>query len=237
MLGRFSRLGAFLGAMLFFVVVLGQISPQPAAASHFRGSLVTVEYHAPTGSQTSGEVHITSTTLTRKGAADNLFGLTVYSEVGGVRTALNSCNGTQNPASSSIDSTNPLFDISTQIYTVDGCFTSTGNYVFEASNCCRIAGIVNTPNTSIQFQSRLVISNLSQDTAAPTYNAGYMYNIAYQASLNYSTNLGGLGQGNTAVTYALVTATTSALDGYGATRVPCSDLNTQTGEYLSLIHI
>lgn len=216
--------------MAFFAVFLGQSNPQPAFASHFRGSLVTVEYHAPGGGHSGSEVHLTSTTLTRKGAADSLFGLTVYSETGGTRTAL-SCTGTGTPNSSTVDTSNPLFDIKTEVFTITGCFNSIGEYVFSAQSSARISGIVNTPNLGIQFQSKIVISDLNQDASAPIYNSGYMYNIAFSANLNYSTNLGGIGQGNTPVTYSLVTNTASALDGYGAERVPCSDLNTQTGAY------
>ena len=205
-----------------------QLQPEPASASHFRGSLVTVEYHAPSGAHAS-EVHINSTTLTRLNSMDGMYYVNVYLVSGGVPTQLNNCTGNSSPVTTT-DTSNPLFGIQNDQFTISGCFGTPGVYIFEAQNCCRISGIENTPNSDIQFAASVYIDGVN-DSEAPTYSSGYMYNIAYEANLNYSTNLGGLGQGNTPVTYELITDTTSSLTGYGATRVPCSDLNLSTGAY------
>ena len=205
-----------------------QLQPQVAEASHFRGSLVTVEYHAPAGQHTE-EVHVSSTTLTASGSSDGMSSVNVYLVTNGVPTQLGNCTGTSNP-NTTVDSSNPLFDIQVDVFTITGCFGVTGQYVFEAESCCRIGGIENTTNGSVQFAAQITIDGVN-DSEAPTYSSGYMYNIAYDANLSYSTNLGGLGQGNTAVTYDLVTSDLSTLDGYGATRVPCSELNVSTGAY------
>lgn len=204
-----------------------QMQPEPASASHFRGSLVTVEYHAPSGAH-AAEVHVNSTTLTQS-FVDGMTSVRVYFVSGGVPTQLNNCAGTSTRTTTT-DTTNPLFAIQNDAFTISGCFTNPGVYIFEAQSCCRIGGIENTPNSSIQFAASIYIDGVN-DSEAPTYSSGYMYNIAYEANLNYSTNLGGLGQGNTPVTYELVTTTTSTVNGYGATRVPCSDLNLSTGAY------
>jgi hypothetical protein len=205
-----------------------QIQPEPASASHFRGSLVTVEYHAPSGAH-SAEVHISSTTLTESGSSGGMSRVRVFFVTGGVPAPVNGCSGTSN-AQTTTDTSNPLFDIQVDEFTIDGCFGTPGEYIFEADTCCRISGIENTPNNDIQFSASLLIDGVN-DSEAPTFSSGYMYNIAYEANLSYSTNLGGLGQGNTAVTYELVTDTSSTLDGFGATRIPCSDLNLTTGAY------
>lgn len=213
---------------LFAALFLAQIQPEPASASHFRGSLVTVEYHAPSGAHTA-EVHINSTTLTASGNSDGMTNVRVYRVSGGVPTQVNNCTGTTNPQTTT-DTSNPLFDIQVDTFTIDGCFGTAGEYVFEATSCCRIGGIQNTQNNNIQFSASILIDGVN-DSEAPTFSSGYMYNIAYEASLSYATNLGGLGQGNTPVTYSLVTDSASTLSGYGASRVPCSDLNLTTGAY------
>ena len=208
------------------MVLSTQMQMQPAEASHFRGSLVTVEYHSPTGGHAE-EVHVTSTTLTRKGAPDGMYGVNVYLNSAGVTTAVPGCTTTN---TSTIDSSNPVFDIQVDTFTISGCFTSPGEYVFESTSCCRIGGILNTPNIAIQFQAQITIDGI-HDSAVPTFNSGYMYNIAYDANLSYTTNLGGIGSGNTAVTHSLVTTTSSALDGYGASAIPCSALDPATGRF------
>lgn len=210
------------------LVFASQMQPEPASASHFRGSLVTVEYHAPSGNH-AAEVHINSTTLTESGSSDGMYSVQVYLVTGGVPAPVNNCNGNSNPQTT-IDTSNPLFDLQVDTFTIDGCFSTPGEYVFEADTCCRIGGIQNTPNSGIQFQASIQIDGVN-DSEAPTFSSGYMYNIAYDSNLSYSTNLGGLGQGNTAVTYDLVTDTSSTLNGYGATRIPCSDLNLSTGAF------
>lgn len=213
---------------LFAALFLAQIQPDAAQASHYRGTLVTVEYHAASGAHAE-EVHITATGLTAKGTGGGFFNVQVYRDISGVPTLVNGCTGTTNP-SNSRDTSNPLFDIDIDTWTVSGCFSTPGDYTFTSTTCCRIGGIVNTSNGSIQFASKIKIDGVN-DSEAPIYNSGYMYNIAYDSNLSYSTNLGGLGQGNTAVTYELVTSAANSLDGYGASRVPCSDLNTNTGAY------
>jgi hypothetical protein len=129
-----------------------------------------------------------------------------------------------------LDSTNPLFEITVDTYTISGCFSTPGEYVFQSTTSARIGGIQNTSNSTIQFESKINIDGV-HDSEAPIYNSGYMYNIAYESNLSYSTNLGGLGQGNTPVTYELVTSQSNSLGGYGASRVPCSDINLTTGAY------
>lgn len=204
------------------------MQPQAAQASHYRGTFATVEYHAPSGGD-AAEVHIVSTMLIAKDDNGGFDDVRVYRTVDGALTPVTDCSGTADP-SESVDNSNPLFEITTNTWTVTGCFSTPGEYTFEAEDCCRIGDILNTSNDSIQFEAKLSIDGLN-DSSSPTYNAGYMYNIAYEVGLSYSTNLGGLGQGNTSVTYDLVTDDSEALGGYGASRVPCSNLNLSTGAY------
>ena len=232
-----KKLIAFFAALLSIsAVTLFQAAP--AQASHLRGSIVSVEYHAPvTGvGAHDAEVHVTATTLAAKTLSAHMTNVSVYRVTGtGASTTVpvTGCTGNTAPLpspASSVDNSNPLFDIAVDAFTISGCFATAGDYVFSATTSARIAGVVNTSNSTIQFESMVHVDGV-QDAAAPTYNAGYMYNIAYESNLNYSTNLGGLGSGNTPVTYSLVTSSASTLGGYGATQVPCSDLNTSTGAY------
>jgi hypothetical protein len=213
---------------LIAAMVFSQTQSEPAQASHYRGTLVTAEYHAPGGGHAE-EVHITATGLTAKGTPGGFSQVTVYRDVSGVPTQVTGCSGNSGPTTA-VDNSNPLFEITVNTWTITGCFATAGNYTFTSTTSARISGIQNTTNSSVQFASKLAIDG-ANDTEAPIYNAGYMYNIAYDVNLNYSTNLGGLGQGNTPVTYALVTDQTSSIGGYGASRVPCSDLNLATGDY------
>ena len=202
-------------------------------SSHLRGGLVTAEYH-PASSGHPEEVHIKGTMLARTDAPANFGSLVIYRVVSGSNSNITSeCLITQTNATDT--ASNPLFSINESIYTVrkgsGTCFDTAGQYIFESSNGARISGISNTLSSStVQFETSINI-NRSTESSAPTFSAGYMYNIAYSSSLNYSTNMNGLGQGSTPVTYSLISSTSNGLGGYGASQIPCSDLNTSTGQF------
>jgi hypothetical protein len=222
---------AFITAVLS-ISLLAMVQATPAQASHLRGSIVTTEYHAGTSQHPNAEVHLTATTLAAKNVPTGMNNVSVYRVTGNSvqqATLVTGCAGANSPTTT-VDRSNPLFEITTNVFTLSGCFATPGDYIFSAVTSARIGGVVNTTNSAIQFESMVHIDGVN-DSAAPTYNAGYMYNIAFESNLSYSTNLGGLGQGNTAVTYSLVTSSASALGGYGANIVPCSNLNTVTGAY------
>ena len=163
-----SKLGRLMAIFLTLILVGFNLQTQPetALASHFRGSLVTVEYHAPTGSQ-AAEVHVSSTTLTQS-SLDGMMSVNVYLVSGGVPTMLNNCQG-NSTRQTTTDTSNPLFKIQNDAFTITGCFNTAGVYVFEAQNCCRISGIQNTPNNSIQFAASINIDSIN-DSASPTYS-------------------------------------------------------------------
>jgi hypothetical protein len=227
---QLKKIVAFAAALLT-VSALSLFQAAPAQASHLRGSIVTVEYHAA-----HSEVHVVATTLAAKTLPAFMTNVSVYRITGAgasTTTPVSGCigNNTRLAAPATyVDNSNPLFDIAVDAFTITGCFSTPGDYVFSATTSARIGGVVNTTNGTIQFESMVHIDG-TNDAAAPTYNAGYMYNIAFESNLSYSTNLGGLGSGLSPVTYSLVTSSLSALGGYGATQVPCSDLNTTTGAY------
>ena len=230
MLAMKSKFGAAVTAVLalFAALLFSQMQPESAQASHYRGTLVTAEYHAASGGHAE-EVHITATGLTASGTPGGFSQVSVYRDISGVPTQVTGCSGASSPTSS-VDNSNPLFRITVNTWTITACFSTPGDYTFTSSTGARISGIQNTTNSNVQFASKIRIDG-TNDSEAPIYNAGYMYNVAYDASLSYSTNLGGLGQGNTPVTYELVTDQTNGLGGFGASRVPCSDLNLTTGDY------
>ena len=227
---RFAGL-ATLGALLApLLLVFSPAGSDSAYASHLRGGLVTAEYHPAEPGHTE-EVHIVATMLATVASPANFGSVTVYRMVSGTPQAVSGCSGTS-PTNTQDTASNPLFSINTSTYTLQGCFSTPGDYVFQATSSARVGGIDNPGGYSsgVQFETLLSIDG-SNESAAPTYSAGYMYNIAYSASLDYSTNMNGLGQGNSAVTYELITSTSSSLGGYGAGQIPCSDLNTSTGEF------
>jgi hypothetical protein len=232
---QFKKVLAF-GAALLSISALTLFQAAPAQASHLRGSIVTVEYHAADAQHSTSEVHVVATTLAAKTLPAHMTSVSVYRVTGSgasTTTPVSGCAGNTTPLAAPatyVDNTNPLFDIAVDAFTISGCFSTPGDYVFSATTSARIGGVVNTSNSTIQFESMVHIDG-TNDASAPTYNAGYMYNIAFESNLNYSTNLGGLGAGNTPVTYSLVTSAASTLGGFGATQVPCSDLNTSTGAY------
>lgn len=185
------------------ILCLGTIVPKPsdvALASHLRGGLVTAEYH-PASSGHPEEVHITATMLATVESPSNFSTLTVRRVVSGTPQIVSGCLGTSGTPTTDKTS-NPLFSINTTTYTISGCFGTPGVYIFEANTSARISGIDNPGGYSsgVQFETKLNIDGSTESTA-PTFSAGYMYNIAYSANLNYSTNMNGLGQGNTPVTY------------------------------------
>jgi uncharacterized repeat protein (TIGR02543 family) len=130
----------------------------------------------------------------------------------------------------------PLYNIFNTVYVINAAcpnFNTNLDYIFSQTGSNRIGGIKNTTNQVIQFEGRV---RLDQSRTTPIYNSGYMTNVAYiDPAVNpnyiYSTNLNALDEGGRAVTYSLITSSAAALGGYGATPIPCSDLNTTTGEF------
>ncbi|MEY4742763.1 MAG: putative Ig domain, partial [Actinomycetota bacterium] len=130
----------------------------------------------------------------------------------------------------------PLYNIFNTVYVINAAcpnFNSNLDYIFSQTGSNRIGGIKNTTNQVIQFEGRI---RLDQSRTTPIYNSGYMTNVAYiDPAVNpnyiYSTNLNALDEGGRAVTYSLITSSATGLGGYGATRIPCSDLNATTGEF------
>lgn len=214
----FTTLGLTLGNFTVF-----DFDP-PAEAAHLRGAIVTAEYHAH---GTSPEIHLQATQLVRKDSS-GYFGAPTIS-----KPSSSTCSVTLD--GQTVDQTNPLFGIFISSWTIKGCIDTVGEYTFQGVVSAKIDGISNQSyNTSNQYEVKLVINDLGADTAAPTYSSGYMYNILYtgQANneVNYSTNLNALAEGNQPVaSYELVTDTVSRLGGYGASEIPCSNLDSATG--------
>ena len=235
-----TKLGLRSVALSVFFVILASflianpLTTQQALASHLRGGLVTAEYHPAAGGHAQEEVHLVATMLATTASPDYFGNASVYRIVSGSPQLVSGCSGLT-PSNSADTSSNPLFSINTSTYTIregTGCEFTPGDYIFTASNGARISGIDNPGgySSNVQFETRLTIDGVTE-SSAPTYSAGYMYNIAYSPTLTYSTNMNGLGQGNSTVTYELITSTLSSLGGYGAGQIPCSNLNTSTGVF------
>jgi len=232
---RFVALVSVSSLLALMVSLSPVTTSERAFASHLRGGIVTVEYHAADPDHGHAEeVHVTSQLLLAKSSSGS-FGTPSVRKVSGDGLSTTAVSCTSSLDSSNKDTSNPLFDIQTTSYTLTGCFTGGGDFIFTQTSGARISGIANADGT-VQYEARLSIDS-SNDSAVPTYSSGYMYNIAYSTGMSYSTNMNALGQGNSAVTYELVTERgsgsylgTTGLGGYGATRIPCSDFNTSTGQ-------
>ena len=237
-----------LAAALAFSANLFVVPAEEAKASHLRGGIVTAEYHA-----THNELHVASTMLAEKTSPASFGSPTIQyrSSAGATPTNL-TCTITADTANNVSDDSNPLFSIRTTAYTITGasCFTKAGFYVISAQVGARISGIKNLNNSSVQYETQIYIgpaisgtpffgdkgSYTFVDSTAPVYNSGYMYNILYSAAatgaeIDYSTNLNALSGATPITNYQLVTDTNSAIGGYGAARIKCSNLDSSTGVF------
>lgn len=218
----------------------------PAHATHLRGAVGTVTYDS-----VAKTVTVNSTMVERKDACASwapgntntmctFFGFPTITQVnhatGAAVATITKCSGqATTPASQSYDSTSePLYNIFSTTYVIDvSCpaFNPAFDYVFAQTGNNRIGGIRNTTNQVIQFESRVNFTLASGQTTSvtPYYNAGYMTDIKYDETAIFETNLNGLTADGRSVTYSLITSQAAANGGYGADRIPCSDLNLTTG--------
>ncbi len=218
----------------------------PANATHLRGAVGTLTYSA-----SAKTVTLTSTMVERKDACTTYsssnslctyFAFPTISQVsrttGAVTATVKTCTGQSTTASSSVydNTSQPLYNIFTTTYVIDvSCpsFNTDFDYTFSQLGNNRIGGIKNSSNQTIQFEGKIRI-NGTTDAKSPVYNSGYMTNVPYNTSTSavYSTNLNALeGLQGKSVTYSLITDQSSALGGYGGSRIPCSDFNLSTGEF------
>jgi phosphodiesterase/alkaline phosphatase D-like protein/outer membrane protein OmpA-like peptidoglycan-associated protein len=236
-----SAIKLALGLMLALLMALSGISP--AQATHLRGAVGTVSYDAKaktvTVNSTMVERKDACTTYSATNSMCTFFPFPTITQVdrtsGATVATIKMCSGQNTaPTYRNFDGTSdPLFNIFTTTYVVDvSCptFTTAFDYVFSQTGSNRIAGIKNTTNQVIQFAGR--VSFLGSNTT-PSYNTGYLTNVPYDVSSSavFTTNLNALSQTGSSVTYSLVTDQTASLGGYGASRIPCSYLNTSTGEF------
>ena len=224
----------------------------PAHATHLRGAVGFIKYDAA-----AKTVTVNSTMVERKDACTvttNLSSahgdamptsglctffsfptITAVDPNTNAQTTVSPCPAqATTPSSWSFDYTSqPLYNIFNTVYVLNvNCpnFNTNLDYIFSQTGSNRIGGIKNTTNQVIQFEGRVKL-NASHTT--PIYNTGYMTNVAYDPdpTHTFTTNLNALDEGGRSVTYSLITSSASALGGYGATAIPCSTLNTSTGEF------
>ena len=215
----------------------------PAEATHLRGAVGTVTYDAAAKTVTVNSLMIERKDACLTYSATNSMCTTfafptitqVNRSTGAVVGTVTACTGQNTrPTYLNYDNTSdPLFNIFTTTYVVDvSCptFTTAFDYVFSQTGNNRIGGIKNSTNQTIQFEARV---SFAASNSTPFYNSGYQTNVAYDADPThfFTTNLNALSSQGKSVTYQLVTSQASALGGYGASRVPCSDLNTTTGVF------
>ena len=242
-------LSATLVTALFIpsVIVFAQF---PASASHERGALGYAKYDA-----SAKTVTLVTQLLQRKDFVQN--GVTTWSyfqfpsisrvdRTTGATTTVKSCtgqntSGTTSPNSNVSDTTSqPLFAIDSSTYVIDvSCinFSPAFDYLFTQTSCCRIAGIKNTTNLTIEAEALIRVDG-TNSRITPVFNAGYMTNVPYNTSptASFSTSMNAIGDSlggtlPTGVTYSLITNQSSANGGYGASAIPCSTFNTSTGVF------
>ena len=224
----------------------------PAQATHLRGAVGYIKYDA-----SAKTITVNSTMVERKDACTvttNLSSangdamptsglctffsfptITAVDPTTGTQTAVTACtNQATTPASWSFDYTSqPLYNIFNTVYVINAncpSFNANLDYIVSQTGSNRIGGIKNTTNQVIQFEGRV---KLNGTHTTPIYNTGYMTNVAYDTdpTHTFTTNLNALDEFGKGVTYSLITSSASSLGGYGATTIPCSTLNTTTGEF------
>jgi outer membrane protein OmpA-like peptidoglycan-associated protein len=251
---RSKKASWFTSIIAAMVVVLAGLTP--ANATHLRGALGTVTYNHTTNKVVLESVLLEATTWT---SADTFFTFPTITRVDrttGAQTSVAPCTGQTTTATASptaINSANtlpnatfsdktsqPLFYINTSRFTIDvSCvnFNKNFDYIFSQTAGNRINGIKNTTNLTVQVESKIRIDGVN-DSSAPVYNSGLMTNVSYDATVGnfFTTNLNALAGGlngtvaqGAQVSYSLINDQTSALGGYGSSRIPCSDFNTTTG--------
>ena len=217
----------------------------PANATHLRGAVGTLVYDA-----SAKTVTLTSTMVERKDAcpsATSTGTLCTYfafptitavtrSSTSDAGTVVKPCTGQSTTPISSYDNwSQPLYNIFTTTYVINvSCpnFNTANDFVFDQLGNNRIGGIKNSPNQVIQFQGRIRIDG-TNNSKSPVFNSGYMTNVPYDTNPAnfFTTNLNALDGDGRSVTYKLVDDVSAALGGYGGTHIPCSDLNTTTGDF------
>jgi hypothetical protein len=146
------------------------------------------------------------------------------------------CTGQSTTPVSSYDNwSQPLYNIFTTTYVINvACpnFNPANDFVFDQLGNNRIGGIKNSTNQVIQFQGRIKMDGVN-NSRSPVFNSGYMTNVPYSTDPTkfFTTNLNALDGDGSSVTYSLVTNQAASLGGYGGSRIPCSDLNTTTGDF------
>ena len=223
----------------------------PAYATHLRGALGTATYDPVAKTVTLDTLLLQAKTWTGTDTYFNFPTITRVDRTTGATSSVASCTGqsttatitstpgTGNANTQSSDKTSqPLFSIDTSHFVIDvSCvvFNTNFDYTFSQTAGNRIAGIKNTTNQTVEVETKIRIDGTNA-SKAPIYNSGLMTNIAYDPTTTFSTNLNALAGGlngsvapGASVTYSLVTDQTSALGGYGASKIPCSDFNSTTG--------
>jgi outer membrane protein OmpA-like peptidoglycan-associated protein len=233
-------------AALIAAVALVFAGLTPANATHLRGAVGTLVYDA-----SAKTVTLTSTMVERKDACPSatstgtLCSYFAFPTITAVTrssdldtgTAVKTCTGQSTTPVSSYDNwSQPLYNIFTTTYVINvACpnFNTANDFVFEQTGNARIGGIKNAlTNQVIQFQGRIKIDG-TNNSKSPVYNSGYMTNVPYNVSPSavFTTNLNALDGDGRSVTYSLITNQSAATGGYGGSDIPCSDLNTTTGDF------
>jgi outer membrane protein OmpA-like peptidoglycan-associated protein len=217
----------------------------PANATHLRGAVGTLVYDAA-----AKTVTLTSTMVERKDACPSststgtlctYFAFPTITAVtrgsaSDTGTVVKTCTGQSTTPTSSYDNwSQPLYNIFTTTYVINvACpnFNPANDFVFDQLGNNRIGGIKNSTNQVIQFQGRIKVDGVN-NSKSPVFNSGYMTNVPYSTdpSKFFTTNLNALDGDGRSVTYSLITDQSAALGGYGGSRIPCSDLNTTTGDF------
>jgi uncharacterized repeat protein (TIGR02543 family) len=233
----------------------------PAQATHLRGAVGYVAYNASAHTVTinstmverkdaclNGSLQYTNNLDSSLASPNNVlptsslctfFAFPTISSIDpttGTTASVTKCAGqVTTPSSWSMDvKSAPLYNIFNTQYVINtNCpsFNPNLDYVFSQTGSNRIGGIKNTTNQVIQFEARV---KLDVSHTTPIYNTGYMTNVPFAAvgdNTIFKTNLNGIDEVGHAVSYTLITNSAAANGGYGASRIPCSYLNTSTGEF------
>jgi uncharacterized repeat protein (TIGR02543 family) len=230
----------------------------PAQATHLRGAVGYVQYSATAHTVTVNSTMVERKDACLNGTSQytnnigsalgstlptsslcTFFGFPTITSIDpstGATASITKCSAqATTPTSWSMDvKSAPLYNIFNTVYVINvNCpsFNTNLDYIFSQTGSNRIGGIKNTTNQVIQFEARV---KLDVNHTTPIYNTGYMTNVPFAAtgdSTIFKTNLNAIDEVGHAVTYSLITNSAAANGGYGASKIPCSYLNTSTGEF------
>ena len=215
---KYPRRAASAAAALAIVplILAGALS---ASASHFRASGTSFAITGDTGT-------LTLSSAWAAGDADYIFSDDPGDTIGVYQltsTADAPDSGSYSGVDLSLDSytadsSNSMYDLSTEIASGDLSALGDGVYELYASSCCRIGGVENTPTDDFSNWARFTKTGLTYDLPPLSSNLS-LYELV-KPSGDTTLDFSAVDPEGGAVSYSFITDGNAPF--YGATELPCS---------------